>query len=44
MMTAIFTMLLGALGMGQALMDVGDQQAGLAAAGRIFRTIDQGEW
>jgi hypothetical protein len=43
MMTAIFTMLLGALGVGQALMDMGDQRVGLQAARRIFRSIDEGE-
>lgn len=42
MMTAIFTMLLGALGIGQALMDMGDQRVGLQAARRIFQTIDEG--
>lgn len=42
MMTAIFTMLLGALGIGQALMDMGDQRVGFLAAQRIFRTIDEG--
>ena len=42
MMTAIFTMLLGALGVGQALMDMGDQRIGLQAARRIFENIDQG--
>jgi hypothetical protein len=43
MMTAIFTMLLGALGIGQALMDMGDQRVGLQAARRIFQCIDEGE-
>jgi hypothetical protein len=42
MMTAIFSMLLGALGIGQALMDMGDQVAGAKAAANIFAEIDQG--
>jgi hypothetical protein len=42
MMTAIFTMLLGALGIGQALMDMGDQRVGLQAARRIFQCIHEG--
>ena len=36
MMTAILCLMLGALGLGQALTDLGDQKAGLMAAKRIF--------
>lgn len=43
MMTAIFTLLLGALGIGQALMDMGDQRVGLQAARRIFQCIEDGK-
>jgi ATP-binding cassette, subfamily B (MDR/TAP), member 1 len=41
MMTAIFALMLGALGIGQAMIDLGDQDAGLAAARRIFRALDE---
>lgn len=41
MMTAIFSLMLGALGIGQALIDLGDQEEGLAAARRIFRALDE---
>jgi ATP-binding cassette, subfamily B (MDR/TAP), member 1 len=41
MMTAIFSLMLGALGIGQALIDLGDQDEGLAAARRIFRALDE---
>ena len=37
MMTAILTLMLGALGLGQAFADIGDQKAGLLAASRIFQ-------
>jgi hypothetical protein len=37
MMTAILSLMLGALGLGQALTDLGDQKTGLAAAKRIFQ-------
>ena len=40
MMTAIFSLMLGALGLGQALIDLTDQTEGLVAARRIFRVID----
>ena len=41
MMTAIFALMLGALGIGQALIDLGDQEEGLAAARRIFLALDE---
>jgi ATP-binding cassette, subfamily B (MDR/TAP), member 1 len=41
MMTAIFSLMLGALGIGQALIDLGDQDEGLKAARRIFRALDE---
>ena len=43
MMTAILTLLLGALGIGQSLMDMGDQRLGLQAATRIFQSIEEGK-
>eukprot|EP01040_Poterioochromonas_malhamensis_P002792 gene2792-2974_t len=42
LMTAILTLMLGALGLGQALADGGDQKAGIRIADRIFRDIDEG--
>ncbi len=41
MMTAIFSLMLGALGIGHALIDLGDQDEGLVAARRIFRALDE---
>jgi hypothetical protein len=32
----------GAMGLGSALTDLGDQQEGIIAAKSIFETIDQG--
>lgn len=43
LMTAILTLMLGALGLGQALADLGDQKAALLAADRIFQSIDDGK-
>ena len=43
MMTAILTLMLGALGLGQAMNDLGDQKLGLQVAGRIFRSIEDGK-
>ena len=40
MMTAILCLMLGALGLGQALNDIGDQKAGIEAAKRIFEAIE----
>jgi len=40
MMTAILALMLGALGLGQAMTDMGDQKAGLIAAKRVFKNID----
>lgn len=40
MMTAILSLMLGALGLGQAMIDMGDQKAGLIAAKRVFKNID----
>lgn len=42
LMTAILTLMLGALGLGQALTDMGDQKAGIEIAARIFKEIDEG--
>jgi ATP-binding cassette, subfamily B (MDR/TAP), member 1 len=42
-MTAILTLMLGALGLGQALSDLGDQKQALQAADRIFQNIDDGK-
>jgi ATP-binding cassette subfamily B (MDR/TAP) protein 1 len=42
LMTAILTLMLGALGLGQALTDMGDQTAAVEIAGRIFSEIDEG--
>lgn len=43
MMTAILSLMLGALGLGTALNDMEDQKKGLLAAKRIFRAIKDGE-
>jgi ATP-binding cassette subfamily B (MDR/TAP) protein 1 len=43
LMTAILTLMLGALGLGQALADMGDQKAGVEIADRIFQQIDDGK-
>lgn len=43
LMTAILTLMLGALGLGQALADMGDQKKGLQIAGKIFKSIEEGE-
>jgi ATP-binding cassette subfamily B (MDR/TAP) protein 1 len=43
MMTAILCLMLGALGLGQAMTDIGDQKSGLQAAKRIFTSIEEGE-
>jgi hypothetical protein len=42
METAIFTLMLGALGLGIALGDLGDQQQGLQVAHRVFQAIEDG--
>ena len=42
LMTSIFTIMFGAMGLGSALSDLGDQQEGIIAAKSIFETIDQG--
>merc|ERR1711871_117962 len=43
MMIAIMSLMLGGLGLGQALGDLGDQKAGLLAAKRIFDAVDEGK-
>ena len=43
MMTAILSLMLGALGLGQAMSDIGDQKAGIRAARRIFKSIEDGK-
>lgn len=43
LMTAMMALMLGALGLGQALNGLGDQRKGLLAAQRIFRIIDEGK-
>lgn len=40
LLIAIFALMLGALGLGQALSDMGDQKAAYLAADRIFRCLD----
>ena len=42
MMIAIMSLMLGAIGLGQALADLGNQTQGLEAAKRIFDAIDGG--
>ena len=43
MMTAMLTLMLGAVGLGSALNDLGDQKLGVEAAARIFQTIKDGQ-
>lgn len=43
LMTAMLSLMLGALGLGQALNDLGDQKEGLEAAGRVFHTVAEGK-
>ena len=43
LMTAIMSLMIGALGLGQALSDLGDQKAALQAADRIFKNIEDGK-
>ena len=43
MMTSILSLMLGALGLGQAMADLGDQKSGLRAARRIFKSIADGK-
>eukprot|EP00981_Chlorochromonas_danica_P008136 scaffold2028_cov181-Ochromonas_danica.AAC.14 len=40
LMSSIMTLMLGAVGLGQALNDMGDQVKGVATAKRIFQAID----
>ena len=40
LMTSILTLMLGALGLGQALADMGDQKAAMIVARRIFADLD----
>lgn len=42
MMTAMMALMLGALGLGQALNEIGDQKEGIEAAHRIFTMIADG--
>ena len=42
LMSAMLTLMLGALGLGTALADVGDQKLGIETAARIFKSIDEG--
>jgi ATP-binding cassette, subfamily B (MDR/TAP), member 1 len=42
MMTAILSLMLGALGLGQALTDLGDQKNGLKIAKKIFDACEEG--
>jgi ATP-binding cassette subfamily B (MDR/TAP) protein 1 len=41
MMCSILTLMLGALGLGTALADLGDQKVGIVTADRIFKSIDE---
>ena len=43
MMKALFCIMFGAMGMGSALADVGDQKQGLLAANRIFQAVEDAE-
>ena len=43
MMTALFCIMFGAMGMGAALADVGDQKLGMQAADRIFDAVRAAE-
>jgi len=43
LMTAILTLMLGALGLGNAMADMGDQKAAMLSADRIFRSINEGK-
>ena len=43
MLTSIFCLLIGALGVGFALTDLADQTDALCAASRIFRNVDESE-
>lgn len=40
MMISILSLMLSALGLGQAMIDLGDQNQGLLAAQRIFQSVD----
>lgn len=40
LMTAIMSLMLGTMGLGMAMTDMGDQKEGVMAASRIFSTID----
>ena len=42
LMTAMMALMLSAIGLGQALLGLGDQKEGLLAAKRIFESIDNG--
>ncbi len=43
LMIAILSLMLGALGLGTALTDLGDQKVGVQVASRIFKCIDDGK-
>lgn len=43
LMSAILTLMLGALGLGNALADMGDQKAAVLIADRIFKNINEGK-
>ncbi len=43
MITAMLTLMLGTLGLGQALNEVGDQKEGIEAAHRIFAMISEAQ-
>ena len=43
MMRALFCIMFGAMGMGSALADLGDQEEGLLAANRIFQAVEDSE-
>lgn len=42
LMSSILTLMLGALGLGTALADIGDQKLGIETAARVFQSIDDG--
>ena len=42
LMQAIFVLLIGGFGIGNAMSDMGDQRLGVEAAARVFKMIDEG--
>eukprot|EP01034_Spumella_vulgaris_P039260 gene39260-48499_t len=42
LMCSIWTLMMGAMGLGMALSDLGDQKIGVTTADRLFKAIDEG--